>query len=211
MSLKKIRLLLIIREELILLGLKSVLNNSDEIEIVGEAAQLQKGLQSADSLNPDVILISLRFEAECILDVLDDLVSPLNNFKIVLVTAAAGDAEARKALDKGAKGIICLDTKEDEIIKAIKFAATGRVYIPQTLGKVLDETQGTETLTSAEHSILKLLVAGSSNKEIAAYLGISENTVKTHLANIFSKLGVTDRTSAAITALQRGFIRLDLS
>jgi len=113
-------------------------------------------------------------------------------------------------LKKGALGYICKDVTPEELVDAIRTVAKGRKYIPSDVAAILSEHIGSEELTRAESNILRMIVGGMSNKEIAFALDISENTVKTHARNIFDKLGVSDRTSAATMAIKRGLVRTDL-
>jgi two-component system NarL family response regulator len=95
-------------------------------------------------------------------------------------------------------------------VKAIRTVNAGRSYIPDEIAGILSQNLGQEDLTPAESNVLRMIVRGMSNKEIASGLEISENTVKTHVKNIFDKIGVSDRTSAATLAIKRGLVRLEL-
>ena len=131
-------------------------------------------------------------------------------YEVLGVGKDAGDAEITKALKKGALGYICKDVTPEELVTAIRTVAAGRKFIPPNVASILSEHIGSEELTPAESNILRMIVGGMSNKEIAFALDISENTVKTHASNIFDKLGVSDRTSAATLAIKRGLVRTDL-
>src|SRR5262249_27558486 len=145
----------------------------------------------------------------CSIDDLDNYFVQEPKAKIVVLAEHAGDAEITKALKKGALGYICKDVAPDELVKAIRTVAAGRKFIPADVAQILSENIGREELTPAESNILRMIVGGMSNKEIAFALDISENTVKTHARNIFDKLGVSDRTSAATLAIKRGLVRAD--
>ena len=96
------------------------------------------------------------------------------------------------------------------MVEAIRTVAKGRKYIPSGIAELLSENLGQEELTPSERKVLAMIVEGKANKEIAHNLEVSENTIKTHVKNIFGKLGVSDRTSAATTAIKRGFARFDI-
>ena len=130
--------------------------------------------------------------------------------RIIVLAEHAGDAEIAKALKKGAAGYICKDISPDNLVDAIRTGAAGRKYIPDDIARILSEHVGKEELTPAESNVLRMVVGGMSNKEIAFALDVSENTVKTHVQNIFAKIGVSDRTSATMTAIKRGLVRIDL-
>ena len=98
----------------------------------------------------------------------------------------------------------------EDLVKAIRTVAAGRKFIPNDIAQILSENLGKEELTPSESTVLRMIVGGMSNKEIAFALDVSENTVKTHIQNIFGKIGVSDRTSAATTAIKRGLVRVDL-
>ena len=155
-------------------------------------------------------ILGLRFPDSCAIDDLDDYFLEDPKARIIVLAEHAGDAEIKKALRKGALGYVCKDVTPPELIKAIRTVATGRKYIPGDIAAILDENLGSEDLTPSESTVLRMIVGGMSNKEIGFALDISENTVKTHVKNIFDKIGVSDRTSAATTAIKRGLVRVDL-
>jgi two-component system, NarL family, response regulator len=109
----------------------------------------------------------------------------------------------------GAMGYVIKDVLEDELINAIRIVHKGKKYISPKVAQILSEHLSDELLTPSEQNILELIVAGLSSREIADKLFISDNTVKTHLKNIFGKLGVNDRASAVTVALRRGLVSLD--
>jgi two-component system NarL family response regulator len=130
--------------------------------------------------------------------------------KIIVLAEHAGDVEITKALKQGALGYICKDVSPEELVKAITTVNAGRRFIPADIASILSENLGKEELTKSESNVLRMIVGGMSNKEIGFALDITENTVKTHVKNIFEKIGVSDRTSAATTAIRRGLVRVDL-
>lgn len=205
-----IRILLIENQTLTRIGIKTVLNAKDDFEIVGETDSGAEGFQLFRALKPDVTILSLRLPDSCAIDTLDDYFAEEKRAKILVLADTAGDAEISKALKKGALGYICKDISPEELVKAIRVVNSGKKYIPSDIAEILSENFGSEELTPTETRILQQVVAGKSNKEIAYDLKISENTVKTHVKNIFEKLGVSDRTSAATLAIKRGLVRIHL-
>ena len=181
-----------------------------DIKIIAEAETGAKGFELFRELDPDVTILSLRTPDSCAIDSLDDYFAKNKKAKIIVLADTAGDAEISKALKKGALGYICKDVSPDELTKAIRTVSAGRKFIPNYIASVLSENIGQEELTKSEQRILQMIVGGMSNKEIAFALDISENTVKTHIKNIFDKIGVSDRTSAATTAIRRGLVRVDI-
>jgi DNA-binding NarL/FixJ family response regulator len=205
-----VRILIIENQTLVKIGIRTVLSARPDFEIVGEADTGAEGFQKFRALNPDVTILSLRLPDSCAIDTLDDYFAAQNRPKILVLADTAGDAEISKALKKGALGYICKDISPDELVKAIRTIAAGKKYIPSDIAEILSSNFGSEELTPTETRVLRQIVAGKSNKEIAYDLGISENTVKTHVKNVFEKLRVSDRTSAATLAIKRGLVRIHL-
>ncbi|HXG86217.1 MAG TPA: response regulator transcription factor [Pyrinomonadaceae bacterium] len=206
----KIGVLLIENQTLTRIGIKTILGAQADIEIVGEAGNGAEGFELFKQLKPDVVMLGLRLSDSCAIDDLSGYFAEDKGAKIIVLAEHAGDAEISKSLKKGALGYVCKDVSETEIVKAIRGVAAGRRYIPQDIANILSENFGQEELTPSEQKILRMIVSGKTNKEIAFDLKVSENTVKTHVKNIFDKLNVSDRTSAATSAIKRGLVRVDL-
>lgn len=206
----QIRVLLIEHHSLTLIGMRTVISAAADVEVVGEADSSEQGSIMFERLRPDVTILGLRFPDSCTIDDLDNYFVSTPLAKIIVLADHAGDGEIRRALKKGAAGYICKDIEPDELLKAIKAVASGKKYIPSDIAGILSEYIGQEELTDAETKVLRMIVGGMSNKEIAFALDNSENTIKTHVQNIFGKIGVSDRTSAATTAIKRGLVRVDL-
>ena len=205
-----IRILVIEAQALTRLGIKSILEESDELELIDDAGNSVDGFAKFKHLHPDVTILGLRFPDSCSIDDLQNYFAEDPHAKVIVLAEHAGDAEITKALRKGAAGYICKDISPEELVKAIRTVAAGKKYIPDEIVRVLSQNLGQEELTPAEANVLRMIVGGMSNKEIAFTLDISENTVKSHIQNIFGKIGVSDRTSAATTAIKRGLVRVDL-
>lgn len=205
-----IRLLLIENQPLTRIGVKTVIANETDIEIIGEQGNAADGFSSFRELKPDVTILGLRFPDSCSIDDLDNYFIADPKAKIIMLAEHAGDAEITKALKKGALGYICKDVSPENLVKAIRTVNAGRKFIPGEIAAILSESIGQEELTPAESTVLRMIVGGMSNKEIAFALDVSENTVKSHIQNIFGKIGVSDRISAATTAIKRGLVRVDL-
>lgn len=205
-----VRVLVIENQTLVRIGIRAVLSEKPDFEIVGESDTGAEGFNLFRALKPDVTILSLRLPDSCAIDTLDDYFREEKRAKILVLADTAGDAEISKALKKGALGYICKDISPEELTKAIRTVADGKKYIPSDIAEILSANFGSEELTPTETRILQQIVAGKANKEIAYDLNISENTVKTHVKNIFEKLGVSDRTSAATLAIKRGLVRIHL-
>jgi DNA-binding NarL/FixJ family response regulator len=189
---------------------RTVINGENDIEFAAESDNASDGFDLFRKLKPDVTILGLRFPDSCSIDDLDNYFIENPNARIIVLADHAGDAEITKALKKGAAGYICKDVAPSELITAIRAVAAGRNFIPDDIARILHENLGQETLTPTESNVLRMIVGGMSNKEIAFAQDVSENTVKTHVKNIFDKIGVSDRTSAATMAIKRGLVRVDL-
>jgi DNA-binding NarL/FixJ family response regulator len=205
-----IRTLLVEDQPLTRIGIGTVIAEEEDIELAGESGTAADGFAKFRELRPDVTILGLRLPDSCSLDDLDNYFIADPKAKIIVLAEHAGDAEISRALKKGAAGYICKDVSPEDLLKAIRTVAAGKKYIPADIAQILSENIGKEDLTPTESTILRMIVGGMSNKEIAFALDVSENTVKTHNQNIFGKIGVSDRTSAATTAIRRGLVRVDL-
>lgn len=192
------------------LGIRSVISETEGLKIAAEASTAAAGFEKFRTLHPDVTILGLRFPDSCTIDDLDNYFVDTPGAKVIVLADHAGDAEIKRALTKGALGFICKDAEPEDLVAAIRTVAAGRKYIPPDIAGILSEHIGSEDLTATESNVLRMIVGGMSNKEIAFALDVSENTVKSHVKNIFGKLGVSDRTTAATTAIKRGLIRVDL-
>ena len=207
---KPVSVLLIENQPLTRIGVRSVVEPEADIELAGESDNAADGFADFTKLRPDVTILGLRLPDSCSIDDLDNYFIADPKAKIIVLAEHAGDAEISRALKKGAAGYICKDVSPEELLKAIRSVAAGKKYIPADIAQILSENIGKEELTPTESNILRMIVGGMSNKEIAFALDVSENTVKSHNQNIFGKIGVSDRTSAATTAIKRGLVRVDL-
>lgn len=205
-----IKILLIEDQTLTRIGIKTILSQENDIEIVGEAETGAAGFEIFRRTNPDVTILGLRLPDSCAVDEIGNYLSKNHSAKIIVLAEHAGDAEISRSLKRGAFGYIFKDISAEELVKAIRTVFGGRKYIPTEVAELLSENFGQEELTPTEYKVLAMIVQGKSNKEIAHKFDVSENTIKTHVKNVFGKLGVSDRTSAATTAIKRGFARFDI-
>jgi len=205
-----IRVLLIENQALTRIGIKSVFAEADDIELVAEADNASDGLRLFGELKPNVTMLSLKLPDSCAIDDLDNYFEVNPKAKIIVLAEHAGDSEISRALKKGVLGYICKDVRPADLVEAVRTVNRGKKYIPAEIAGILSEHVGREELTPTEATVLRMIVGGMSNKEIGFALDVTENTVKTHVRNIFGKIGVSDRTSAATLAIKRGLVRIDL-
>lgn len=205
-----IRILLVDDHSVVRQGLKMFLALDPELEVVGEAANGAEALRLVHELAPDVVLMDL------LMPVMDGIAATVAIRKeapgteVIALTSVLEDAAVTGAVRAGAIGYLLKDTESEELVRAIRAAANGQVQLsPQALARLMREVrapESPETLTERETDVLRLLALGQSNKEIARTLTIGEKTVKTHVSNILSKLGVPSRTQAALYAVRIGLV-----
>lgn len=205
-----IRILIIENQAIVRAGIKTILSEQTDFEIVGETETSTEGFRRFQELKPDVTLISLRLPESCAVDEIERFLIENKKAKIIVLADHAGDAEISRSLKQGAFGYVCKDVRADDLVMAIRTVGAGRKYIQDEVANILSESIGLEELTKSERKILQAIVSGKANKEIAFDFNVSENTVKTHVKNVFEKLGVSDRTSAATLAIRRGLVRIDI-
>jgi len=205
-----IRVLIVEHQTLTRVGIKTILNEESGVEIVGEAETGADGLRLFEQMKPDVTILGLRLPDSCAVDEIESYLKENAQGKIIVLADHAGDAEISRSLKNGASGYVCKDVSAEDLVEAIRAVHAGKKYLQAEVANILGENIGQEELTKSERKILQAIVAGKANKEIAFDLNVSENTVKTHVKNVFEKLGVSDRTSAATLAIKRGLARIDL-
>ena len=203
-----IRILIADDHNVVRQGLAALLNTVPDFKVIAQAADGNEAVECFKKHQPDVTLMDLRMPKLSGVEAVAQIRRLNAAARVIVLTTFDGDEDIYRALQAGAKAYLLKGMFGEELIDAIRAVHAGRSRIPAVVAERLAErVQGSE-LTPRELDVLKAIVAGRSNKEIGADLAISEATVKTHINNILSKLGVTDRTQAATTALQRGIVQL---
>ncbi|GIL13287.1 MAG: DNA-binding response regulator [Chloroflexota bacterium] len=191
-------------------GLRMFLNLDPELDVVGEAADGRQALELARQLLPDVVLMDLLMPGMGGVEATAAIRREMPDVEVIALTSVLEDNSVIGAIHAGAIGYLLKDTEADELIRAIKAAAQGQVQLsPKAAARLVREVRAPESpeaLTERETEVLRLLATGFSNKEIALKLTIGEKTVKTHVSNILSKLGVASRTQAALHAVRIGLV-----
>jgi DNA-binding NarL/FixJ family response regulator len=209
MSSEPIRVLVVEDHAVVRQGLVALLNVVEGLEVVGEAADGQEAMAQFRKHRPAVTLIDLRLPKGSGVEVIRQLRAEDAGARFIVLTTYDGDEDIYRALKAGAKAYLLKGMTTDDLVTAIRAVHSGKSHIPQVIAERLAERVGVEDLTQRELGVLEQIVSGKSNKEIAATLYISEATVKTHVNNLLGKLGVEDRTHAAMAAIRRGLVSLD--
>jgi two-component system NarL family response regulator len=189
-------------------GLNAILSTQADITVVGEAGTGAEALQMTAQLRPQVVVMDLMLPDLDGAEVIKRIAGVYCDVSFIVLTSAAGDEQIYRALDAGARGYLFKDMARKELLQAIRAVHEGRRYIPAEVGSRVAENLPRPGLSAREREVLECLAVGLRNKEIAARLAISENTVNAHVKNILDKFNVADRTLAVTTALRRGIIRL---
>lgn len=204
----KIRIMVVDDQAVVRQGFVALINTVPDMVVVAEGTNGQQAIDLYRLHKPDITLIDLRMPVVSGVEAIVAIRREFPDARLIVLTTFDGDEDIYRSLQAGAQGYLLKDMFFDELEDAIRKVHGGSRRIPPLVAERLAERMGGSDLTVRELEVLEQIVAGNSNKEIAALLKISEATVKSHINNILSKLGVTDRTQAATTALQRGIVHL---
>jgi DNA-binding NarL/FixJ family response regulator len=197
-------------------GLEAILSTDDEIEVVGVARNGQEAVDLAAQRQPDVVLMDLKMPVLNGVQATERLRKSAPGARVLVLTTYADDGWVLDAVRAGASGYLLKDTRRDDLVNAIKGTAAGKVFLdPSIAGKVVRQLAAppepsqppAEALTERELGVLRLICQGYSNPEIAQQLHLAAGTVRNYVSSILQKLGVDDRTSAAVVAYQRGLVK----
>ncbi len=205
----RIRVLLVDDHQVVRQGLRTFLDVQDDIEVVGEAENGASGVDAADALRPDVILLDLRMPGGDGVTALRLLRERGNDARVLVVTSFTDPETVLPAVRAGAAGYVYKDVDPQALAAAIRSVHAGHVLLHPDVASLLaaGDVPEADRLTAREREVLGELARGRSNREIAKTLGMAEKTVKTHVSAILGKLGVQDRTQAALHAVRSGLVR----
>jgi DNA-binding NarL/FixJ family response regulator len=203
-----IRILIVEDHNVVRQGLVALIKTVPDMHVVAEAGDGKQAVELFRKHKPDVTIMDLRLPEMSGVEAITEIRRSFPAARIIVLTTFDGDENIYRALQAGARGYLLKDMFGEELMDAIRTVHAGKTRIPAPVAQRLAERMAGPALTSRELDVLRLIVSGKSNKEIGNDLVISEATVKTHINSILSKLGVTDRTQAATTALQRGIVEL---
>lgn len=197
-------------------GLIAMLGREVDFNVVGEAKDGVEAVNKAKELKPDVVLMDLRMPEMDGVEAMRQIRSVMPDIKFIILTTYSDDDYIFSGIEAGARAYLLKDAPREDLFKAIRSVSRGESLIqPVVASKLLDRfsqlsrrTPSGDELSERELEVLCLMAKGAANKEISAELSIAQSTVKTHITNIFQKLGVNDRTEAVTQALKKGLIRL---
>ena len=218
----QIKILLVEDQKLMRIGIKSLFNDYNDLDVIGEAINGKEAIEKAKLIKPDIILMDIGLPDINGIDAAKQILEYNNNIKVIMLTSHIDENELNASLKAGANAYVIKDICTDFLMSVIKMVKAGAMWIdPQVVPFIRNKNDGLipsrqlsratfkqhhSNLTQREYEVLKLVVDGQSNSEIAKTLTISEHTAKAHVCNIIQKLVVDDRTQAAVKALKEGLV-----
>jgi DNA-binding NarL/FixJ family response regulator len=204
----KTRVMIADDHPVVVMGLAAIINAQPDMTVVGEASNGRLALELFEKHLPDVTLIDLRMPELGGVDAIKQIRAKHPHAIFIVLTTYQGDEDIHKALKAGAQGYLLKGMAHDDLLDAIRRVRAGVQYLPASVKETLANRTPGSDLSPRELQILELIVKGLSNKQIADKLGITEGTVKWHVNAILGRLNVSDRTQAAVAALNRGIVQL---
>jgi len=203
-----IRILCVDDHPLLRGGIGALVGGQPDMKMVAECANGREAIQQFRAHHPDITLMDLQMPEMNGLDALITIREEFSEARVIMLTTYAGDVQILRALKAGARGYLLKDSLHRELLETIRAVHAGKKSLSAEASIQLAEHATNEALTPAEVRVLGLIAAGDANKEIAAKLHLSEDTVKGQVRNILAKLGAKDRTHAAMIGLKRGIIEV---
>jgi len=205
---RKTRVLIVDDHAMMRLGLAEAITGEGDMALAGEAVNGEQALALYRKLQPDVVTMDFQMPGKDGAESTIQLRAEFPDARVVVLSVFEGEEDIWRAVKAGASAYVLKSAEVEDVLEAIRHVVAGGTYFPATIAAKLAARENRGTLTARELQVLQQIVAGLSNKEIAAALRMSEATVKLHISNTLSKLQVADRTQAAIVAVQRGIVHL---
>jgi DNA-binding NarL/FixJ family response regulator len=209
MTARSIRVLIADDHSMVRQGLVVLLGMMEGIEVVAEAANGVEAIERYCEHTPDVTLMDLRMPEMGGVQAIERIRSFAPDARFIVLTTYDSDEDIYRALKAGARAYVLKGMSKEELVEIIRKVYAGRLHVPAAIAERMAERMHAPELTPREFDVLEEIVRGRANKQIAEALKVSEATVKTHINSLLAKLGVSDRTQAATTALQRGLVPLE--
>lgn len=215
---EQIRVLVVEDEMIVAEAIRALLDEADDITVIDEASNGEEALRKARQLKPDVLLIDLQLPDKPGIQVIEDLIAEAPDTRILVLTAYSDDNSVTAAFQAGALGYVLKTQATAELVAAIHIANQGlsalhpaiaTKLVRQLKRPLIDPTAAEPILSELEERVLVCVARGRSNQEIAAELGVSPSTIRTHMSKIFHKLQLENRTQAALFALRKGMLTLN--
>lgn len=208
MTTLSIRILVVDDHAMIRLGLIGALSSEPGMEVVGQARNGREAIELHAKLVPDITLMDGILPDMHGVEVTRDILANNPASKVILISINETAEDVRRALEAGVRGYVPKSCEQDAIVDAIRSVASGKDYLPPQLARRLAERNAVVGLSNREVEVLRLITKGRTNKEIASELGLSTDTVKTHITHLMRKLGAADRAHAVTLSIEQGFLRL---
>jgi DNA-binding NarL/FixJ family response regulator len=203
-----IRILTVDDHPLLRAGIEALVSSQTDMRVVAECSNGRDAIQQFRTHRPDVTLMDLQMPEMSGTDAIIAIRDEFPDARIIVLTTYAGDVQALRALQAGARGYLLKDAVQEELLDTIRAVHAGKKTLSPTISRGIAEHATDDALTKSEIEVLRLIAEGKANKQIADQLSIAEETVKSRVKNILSKLGADDRTHAAMIGLKRGIIQL---
>jgi DNA-binding NarL/FixJ family response regulator len=204
----RIRVLVVDDHPIMRFGIATIIDATPDMTTVAQAGSGEEAVELYEQHLPDITLMDLRLPGMSGVDAIRTIMARHRNAKFVVLTTYEGDEDIHQALEAGARSYIIKGMPHNALVSALRRVHAGGRFLPPPVSRALSSRTPNSDLSSREREVLKLIVNGRSNREIASDLGITESTVKCHVGVILLRLNVSDRTQAAVAALQRGLVHL---
>lgn len=203
-----IRILIVDDHPMMRLGIAAMISSQSDMEVVAQAADAESAQTQFAAVKPNVVIVDLRLPGLSGVDLIRNLYPQSPSTAFLVLTTYEGDEDIFQAMRAGALGYLIKGMSQETLIKGIRAVRAGKRYLPNEVREKLGARSSRDILSEREREVLTLLAKGMSNKGIAAALGVTEGTIKSHVGMILANLEVEDRTQAVLAAIQRGLVHI---